>query len=256
MGRFGFCSRVTRRLAAASSTLTWPAWMPPPAIPWTVVAPGRSTSRRFPPIWRRSDSRGSTSIPPLPKARWSAPFRAAGRFVDSLPLERLAPETTEGREGFLHPYDLQGGVGKATLRVLLRDFDTQQLAEQAAVLKDTAEQVEAAFPGLSIRVDVTPQYRNMAEGLEREPRAVALAEQAHQRRGHPAQRTIIRGGTDGSQLTERGLATPNLSSGQHNPHSPLEWVCLDEMVDAVEMLVQLVQLWGEQSIEPPTGGGV
>jgi tripeptide aminopeptidase len=92
-------------------------------------------------------------------------------------------------------------------------------------------------------VDVEPQYRNMAEGLRREPRSVAYAEEAHRRLGRVARRTIIRGGTDGSRLTELGLPTPNLSTGEHNPHSPLEWTCLEEMVAAVEVLITLAAVW-------------
>ena len=90
------------------------------------------------------------------------------------------------------------------------------------------------------------QYRNMAEGLGREPRAVQFAQEAHTRLGRTAQLTIIRGGTDGSMLTAKGLPTPNLSSGQHTPHSPLEWACLDEMILAAEVLVEIVQVWGEK----------
>ena len=137
-------------------------------------------------------------------------------------------------------------MGSATLKVLLRDFDTERLADQAELLKRTASEVQDAFPGLRVDVRVTRQYRNMAAGLDKEPRAVELARRAHERLGRTAKLTVIRGGTDGSQLTELGLPTPNLSSGQHNPHSPLEWACLDEMVQAAELLVQLVQLWAEQ----------
>jgi tripeptide aminopeptidase len=93
-------------------------------------------------------------------------------------------------------------------------------------------------------VRVTPQYRNMAEGLAREPRALAFAEQAMRRAGLQPRFTIVRGGTDGSRLTELGLPTPNLSTGEHNIHSPLEWTCLEEMAAAVRVLVELVQLWG------------
>jgi tripeptide aminopeptidase len=92
---------------------------------------------------------------------------------------------------------------------------------------------------------VKRQYRNMAEGLAAEPRAVAYAEEALRRLGRAAKRTIVRGGTDGSRLTEMGLPTPNLATGQHSPHSPLEWACLDEMLGTVEWLVSLVEVWGE-----------
>lgn len=190
--------------------------------------------------------------PSIAKGKMVNAIRAAGDFVQRLPSDRMSPETTDEREGFLHPYVLQGGVGSATLKVLLRDFDTERLADQAELLKRTASEVQAAFPGMRVEVRVSRQYRNMATGLDKEPRAVELARQAHERLGRTAKLTVIRGGTDGSQLTELGLPTPNLSSGQHNPHSPLEWACLDEMVQAAELLVQLVQLWAEQ----PTNGTV
>jgi tripeptide aminopeptidase len=135
-------------------------------------------------------------------------------------------------------------VAEVTLRILLRDFDTPKLAEYAKMLHAAAQETQRAFPGSSVLVNVTAQYRNMAEGLEKELRAVAFAELAHQKLGRTAHKTIIRGGTDGSRFTELGLPTPNLSTGQHNPHSPLEWACLDEMVEAVAVIVEIAKIWG------------
>jgi tripeptide aminopeptidase len=103
-----------------------------------------------------------------------------------------------------------------------------------------------AFPGATIDVSIKRQYRNMAEGLAHEPRAVALAQRALERLGRKAELTIVRGGTDGSRLTEMGLPTPNLSCGAHNPHSPLEWACLEQMAAAVEGLVALAEEWGKE----------
>ncbi len=182
--------------------------------------------------------------PSIAKNRMVNAVRAASEFVMRLPRDRAAPEATDQRQGFLHPYQLSGGVAETTLRVLLRDFETGALAQQADELRRVAAQVEASFPGLQIEVSVKYQYRNLREGLSREPRAVAFALQAHERLGRTARQTIVRGGTDGSLLTEKGLPTPNLSVGQHNLHSPLEWACLDEMVQALEVMVQLAQLWG------------
>ena len=134
-------------------------------------------------------------------------------------------------------------MAQVTIRILLRDFGSSALVEQAERIRQVAQSVERDFPGVVIDVDVKPQYRNMGEGLKKEPRAVAFAEEAHRRLGRPCKLAIIRGGTDGSQLTAHGLPTPNLSTGQHTPHSPLEWACLDEMEQAVDVLVQLVQVW-------------
>ncbi len=190
--------------------------------------------------------RGVNIHPAIAKGRMVNALRGAGEFLSRLPRDQQTPETTSDREGFLHPYQLQGGVAEAHLHLILRDFDTARLTELADLLRQTAQQVEDLFPGLECQVDIQSQYRNLAEGLRREPRAVEFAERAHQRLGRTARRTIVRGGTDGSQLTARGLPTPNLSSGQHNLHSPLEWACLDEMLQALEVLVELVQIWGEE----------
>ncbi len=187
--------------------------------------------------------RGVNIHPSIAKGRMVNALKAAGSFLDRLPRQELSPETTSDREGFLHPYSLSGGVAEATLKVLLRDFDTPQLRVHEGRLRVLADEVIGQFPGLAIDVHVTAQYRNLGDGLAKEPRAVQFAEQAYERLQLPCQRSIIRGGTDGSRLTELGLPTPNLSSGQHNPHSNLEWACLDEMEQTVQVLRELIQLW-------------
>src|SRR5207244_12762496 len=110
-------------------------------------------------------------------------------------------------------------------------------------LRSAARLLVAEFPAAQIEVSITPQYRNMADGLAREPRAVPFAEEAMRRAGLVPKRTIVRGGTDGSRLTELGLPTPNLSTGEHNLHSPLEWTCLEEMATAMKVLIELAQVW-------------
>jgi tripeptide aminopeptidase len=187
--------------------------------------------------------RGVNIHPSIAKGRMVNAVRLAGMFLDLLPRNTLSPETTADREGFLHPYRIDGGVAEVTLRVLLRDFDTARLADQAEVLRAAAGKVAAEFPLASIDVEVTAQYRNMADGLAKEPRALDYAEEAMRRAGVVPRRTIVRGGTDGSRFTEKGLPTPNLSCGEHNPHSPLEWTCLEEMALAVDVLVELGGVW-------------
>jgi tripeptide aminopeptidase len=189
--------------------------------------------------------RGVNIHPMIAKGRMVNAVRLAGLFLDRLPRVGLSPETTDGRDGFLHPYRVEGGVDKTVIRVLLRDFDTAKLADRAEVLRAVARTVEAEFPRAAIDVAVTPQYRNPADGLKKEPRALAFAEEAMRRAGLAPKITIIRGGTDGSRLTELGLPTPNLSCGEHNPHSPLEWTCLEEMQTAVRVLLELARVWGE-----------
>jgi tripeptide aminopeptidase len=173
-------------------------------------------------------------------------LRVAAAYLAQLPGEGLSPETTDGRQGFLHPYQMDGGVAEVVIRCLLRDFSTPRLAELATVLHEAAAATQRKFPGSTIDVVVSEQYRNMADGLAREPRAVGLAARALERLGRAPKLTIVRGGTDGSRFTELGLPTPNLSTGEHNPHSPLEWTCLEEMTAASEMLVELLKTWSEE----------
>lgn len=187
--------------------------------------------------------RGVNIHPSIAKGKMVNAVRAAAALLARLPRDRLSPEATANREGFLHPYHLEGGVAEASFRCLLRDFDTPRLAEHAAVLRAAAAEVEREFPGLTIEVRVTPQYRNLGEGLARCPQAVERAERSLARLGRAARLDRIRGGTDGSRLTELGLPTPNLSTGEHNPHSPLEWTCLEELVLAAEGLVSLAGVW-------------
>jgi tripeptide aminopeptidase len=181
--------------------------------------------------------------PAIAKGRMVNSVRLAGLFLERLPRDRLSPETTADREGFLHPYRIEGGVAEVTMRILLRDFETAQLGAKAEILRGVAAQLQAEYSVARIDVRVTPQYRNMAEGLATEPRAVDFADQAMRRAGVEPKRTIVRGGTDGSRLTELGLPTPNLSTGEHNLHSPLEWTSLEEMATAVRVLVELAEIW-------------
>ncbi|HWG47096.1 MAG TPA: peptidase T [Gemmataceae bacterium] len=191
--------------------------------------------------------RGVNIHPAIAKNRMINAVRLAGLFLDRLPRLGQTPETTADREGFLHPYRIDGGVAEVTMRILLRDFDTARLAERAELLRTIARTVTADYPQASIDVKVTPQYRNMADGLAKEPRALSFAQEAMRRAGVEPKLTIVRGGTDGSRLTEIGLPTPNLSTGEHNLHSPLEWTCLEEMATAVRVLIELAKVWGEKS---------
>jgi tripeptide aminopeptidase len=183
--------------------------------------------------------------PGIAKGRMVNAIRIAGDFLARLPRLGAAPETTEGREGFLHPYQAHGGVAEFTLKILLRDFQAVALGRWAAILHEAASASMAEYPGSTIDVSISPQYRNMAEGLEADPRAVRYARQALERLGRTPRLTIVRGGTDGSRLSEMGLPTPNLATGQHSPHSPLEWACLEEMVLAVRWLVAILEVWAE-----------
>lgn len=181
--------------------------------------------------------------PGIAKGKMLNAVKLAGEFLAKLPQGRLSPETTEHREGFLHPYIVEGGVAKTTLQILLRDHETPKLAEYAAMLRTAAAAIMEEHPKASVDVAIVEQYRNMRDGIAREPRAMAYADAAVRRAGHTPKHCIIRGGTDGAQLTAKGLPTPNISTGEHNIHSPLEWVCLEELDANVRVLVELVQIW-------------
>ncbi len=181
--------------------------------------------------------------PSIGKGRMVNAVRLAAMFLDHLPQRTMSPETTDGRDGFLHPLTIEGGTGQVKIGFLLRDFDTAQLAVQAELLREIARQVEREYPKAKVEVDVRKQYRNMRDGIAKLPEAITHAATATRRAGMEPKHKIIRGGTDGSQLTEKGLPTPNLSTGEHNPHSPLEWTCLEEMEAAVRVVLELCQVW-------------
>jgi tripeptide aminopeptidase len=184
--------------------------------------------------------------PGLATGRMINAIRGAGAFVSRLPAD-LSPERTADRAGFIHPYVIEGGVSEARIRLILRSFETRELENYAATLRQIASAVERELPGVKVAVDVQAQYRNMREYLDREPRAVGLAAQALKNLGRTPEFKSIRGGTDGSRLSEMGLPTPNLSTGMHNFHSPLEFACLEEMQAAVDGLVELAALWSRET---------
>src|SRR5439155_11557848 len=149
--------------------------------------------------------RGVNIHPSIAKGRMVNAVRLAGLFLDRLPRTTLSPETTEGRQGFIHPYKIEGGVAETQIHCLLRDFATAKLGEEAELLRTIARTIEAEYPGAKIELKVEQQYRNMADGMKTEPRAVEYAIEATRRAGMEPKLSSIRGGTDGSQLTAKGL---------------------------------------------------
>jgi tripeptide aminopeptidase len=176
--------------------------------------------------------------------------RLAGQVLAALPADRLTPETTSGREGFLHPYEVEATAGHAQLRLIARDFDDERLQEHVALARRTAEEVVAAAPGARLEVEVRPQYPNMRAHLEAFPEVVAAAEAALAAEGITPVRVPIRGGTDGSMLSARGLPTPNLFTGGHEYHSPREWASLQEMAAAAATVVRLAEAWTRPERRP------
>lgn len=169
-------------------------------------------------------------------------LRIAAEFVQALPKES-SPEETAGRQGFIHPVEMKGTSEKATIRLILRDFELVDLEEKGTFLKKLAEKLKGKHPKAKITLTIKPQYRNMRYWLEKDLRPVEFAKEAVKRVGLQPFSEAMRGGTDGSLLTERGLPTPNIFTGFHNFHSPKEWVSLQDMLLSVKTLIQLVQVW-------------
>src|SRR3954452_21649212 len=175
--------------------------------------------------------------------------RIAGKIVAALP-DDLTPERTDGRDGFIHVYEVDGSAGRAVVRAIVRDFDDDKLAAHTALLRRTAEEVVAAAPGAQLKVVVTPQYPNMRRFILEFPEATTRAEEALRAEGIEPVRTPIRGGTDGSRLSEMGLPTPNLFTGGHEYHSPREWASLQEMSAAAATVVRLAAAWARDGAPP------
>ena len=172
--------------------------------------------------------------------------RLAGRFLAALPPE-LSPERTGDRAGFIHPLECTASAEHARVRMILRDFERDGLAAKRTLLEKLAADLQAAEPRARIGVTFTEQYRNMRYWLEQDMRPVAFAQEAIRRAGLQPHSQALRGGTDGSNLTQRGLPTPNIFCGMHEVHSPREWVSLQDMAKAVETLVHLARVWEEHA---------
>jgi tripeptide aminopeptidase len=170
----------------------------------------------------------------------------ASKLLAALPRERCAPETTCGREGFIHPTRIEGKVERTRIDFILRDFELEGLAHKGAILKELCRGLQAAEPRSKVQCQIRKQYRNMAYWLRKDMRPVEVARKAVQAVGLKPSETPIRGGTDGSRLTERGLPTPNLFCGEHNAHGLIEWVAAQDMELAVRTCIELARLWAEQ----------
>jgi tripeptide aminopeptidase len=172
--------------------------------------------------------------------------RLASRIVAALPADELTPETTEGREGFIHPHLIEARVGRALVRVNVRDFDEERMNEHVELIRRTAEEVVAAEPRARLEVEVNHQYPNMRRHVERFPEVVEAAERALRAEGLEPVRIPIRGGTDGSVLSARGLPTPNLFTGGSEYHSVREWASVQDMASAAATIVRLAEVWAER----------
>ena len=190
--------------------------------------------------------KGFNTHPGYAKGRMVNAIRVAADFIAALPRSGMSPETTEGYEGYLHPYQMQSSVDRTSVKLLVRDFVTPALKEKEALVERIARDVVAKHPGADVEFAIEESYRNMREVLERHPRIVDLARQAIRQAGLEPIERPIRGGTDGSRLSFMGLPTPNLFAGEHNFHSRLEWVSAQDMDKAVEVIVRLAALWATE----------
>lgn len=174
-------------------------------------------------------------------------LKIAGEILTALPKTEWSPETTEKREGFVHPVTVNGIAEKATIEFIVRDFTIAGLLQHEARLKSIAEEVMKKYPSCTMEFIIKEQYRNMKEVLDQHPAIVANAVEAYQRCGLTVVKEPIRGGTDGSRLSYMGLPCPNLFTGMQAIHSKHEWIGVQDMEQSANMLVQLVQVWEEKS---------
>ncbi len=173
-------------------------------------------------------------------------LKLASRFIATLPVEHASPETTELRQGYIHPTEMNGNVAHVEVRFILRDHDDDLLKQKGDQLRAMVAGMQAAEPRAKFNLTITRSYRNMGNWLKDDMTPVNLADEAMQALGLPVTHPAIRGGTDGSRLTESGLPTPNLFNGSHNWHGPHEYVCVQDMELSVKMLVELAQLWAKK----------
>lgn len=188
---------------------------------------------------------GHSVHPGMSKGKLVNSVKLAAAFLEKLPKDRLSPETTEDREGFVHPYSIEGAAARTTMTFIIRDFDGAKVAESEQLLRDLAAEVEHDEPRARVRVEVEESYRNMKDALQTRPRILDAADEATRRAGLEPTRSAIRGGTDGALLTAQGLLTPNIFTGGQEYHSVLEWISVQDMAASAATLVELAKLWAE-----------
>lgn len=188
---------------------------------------------------------GVSQHPGFAKGRMESALKIAAEIVANLPKETLSPETTEGKEGFIHPVGISGMVENATVEFIIRDFSVEKLHQHEAVLKEIMDKVLLNYPNSIAIFEVFEQYRNMKEVLDKTPQVTAYAFEAIERSGVKAKQMSIRGGTDGSRLSFMGLPCPNIFAGEHAFHGKHEWVSVQDMEKATETIIHLCEIWEE-----------
>ncbi|TAK40615.1 MAG: peptidase T [Saprospiraceae bacterium] len=190
---------------------------------------------------------GKSSHPGFAKGNMESALKIAAEIVSALPKNGLSPETTSGRQGFVHPVTLTGMVESATIQFIIRDFTDEKLAAHEEVIQCIVEDVMANYPRSKAKVNITEQYRNMKKVLDANPQVANYAIEAIKRAGLTPHQSSIRGGTDGSRLSFMGLPCPNVFAGEHAFHSRQEWVSVQDMEKAAETIVHLSAIWEEHS---------
>ncbi len=186
--------------------------------------------------------KGANTHPGFAYKKMGNALKAAGVFLSLLPRQEWAPEATKGEKGFVHPYEIEGGVEEVRMTLLLRSFDTEELEEYAALLTALAKQASKMVKRTHYELHIHEQYRNMKEVLDTHPHVVAYAERAIEACGLPVRKSKIRGGTDGSKLSFMGLPCPNIFAGEHAFHSPYEFVSLQDMEHATSVILKILEL--------------
>ncbi|QQO17902.1 peptidase T [Bradyrhizobium diazoefficiens] len=190
---------------------------------------------------------GVSAHPGYAKGKMEHAIKVAAAIVERLPKEGCSPETTSGKQGFLHPISIEGALEQATLAFIVRDFTEEGLREKEALLETIVKDVMKDYPRSTYTFEVREQYRNMKQVIDRHPHILEYAIEAIRRAGLRPMRTAIRGGTDGSRLSFMGLPCPNIFAGEHAFHSRLEWVSRQDMEKAVQTIVHLAMIWEERA---------
>jgi tripeptide aminopeptidase len=190
---------------------------------------------------------GVSTHPGFAKGKMEHSIKIAAAIVERLPKTTCSPETTEGRQGFLHPVGISGALETTTLELIVRDFTEIGLQEKGALLEGIVKEVMRDFPRSTYRMEIRQQYRNMKQVVDRHPEIIDNAVEAIRRTGLTPAKTAIRGGTDGSRLSFMGLPCPNIFAGEHAFHSRLEWVSVQDMEKAAQTIVHLAMVWEERA---------
>jgi len=190
---------------------------------------------------------GVSTHPGFAKGKMEHAIKIAAAVIERLPKDTCSPETTEGKEGFLHPIGIAGTLEKATVSFIVRDFTDEGLKQKEDLLEGIVKDVLKNFPRSAYRLEIKQQYRNMKQVIDRHPEVIDNAMEAVRRAGQVPIKTSIRGGTDGSRLSFMGLPCPNIFAGEHAFHSRLEWVSVQDMEKAVQTIVHLAAVWEERA---------